>query len=142
MSQSWQYQIRLYLTEVAAKMARRDIDNPLLAPLIGILRNNNADPINILDAFEHYVEEAEERGIENFPLYRWTKAVVADPEKRGKHAKVFALHVAGSEVYPEKVADALETELQPLVGGELIMRMTKHDTNPENNPQIPPDYRS
>jgi hypothetical protein len=34
----------------------------------------------------------------------------------------------------------LEAELKPLVGG-LIARLSKHDTNPANNPQVPPQYR-
>jgi hypothetical protein len=31
--------------------------------------------------------------------------------------------------------------LAPLVGGTLITRLSKHDTNPANNPQPPAKYR-
>jgi hypothetical protein len=68
------------------------------------------------DAFASYVVEAEEEGSENFPLYKWTKAIVEDPAKRAKHIKTFAMHVSGKEVYPKAAADALEADLQPLLG--------------------------
>ena len=47
----------------------------------------------------------------------------------------------GNEVYAKESADALESDLQPLVGGEMVTRMSKHDTNPANNPQPPERYR-
>ena len=40
------------------------------------------------DAFADYCAEAEARGIEHYPLYAWTKAVVADPAKKAKYQKV------------------------------------------------------
>jgi hypothetical protein len=40
------------------------------------------------------------------------------------------------------VADALEADLQSLVGGALVTRVSKHDTNPANNLQVPAVYRS
>ncbi len=38
-------------------------------------------------------------------------------------------------------AEALEADLRPLVGGAIVTRMSKHDTNPANNPQPPARYR-
>ena len=61
--------------------------------------------------------------------------------KMAKHLKSFALHVDGREVYSKEEADALEADLKPLVGGKLIERMSKHDTNPANNPQPPERFR-
>jgi hypothetical protein len=52
------------------------------------------------------------------------------------------LHVSGKEVYAKEAADALEADLQPLLGGKLVTRMSKHDTNPANNLQVPSEYRS
>ncbi len=40
-------------------------------------------------------------------------------------------------MYPKETADALEAALQPLLGGEIITGISKHDTNPANNPQPP-----
>jgi hypothetical protein len=93
------------------------------------------------DAFMDYVIEAEKNGVEQYPLYRWTKATVDDPAKKAKYLESFTLYVGGDEVYAKEAADALEAELQPLVGGPLIKRITKHDTNPARNPQPPAQYR-
>ena len=94
-----------------------------------------------LDAFEAYVAEAEKEGPENYPLYKWTKATVEDAVKRLKHKKAFALRVSGEEVYAKEAADALEAALRPLVGGGLVERMSRHDTNPANNLAVPAEYR-
>jgi hypothetical protein len=142
MTEPLKYQIRLYLTERSAEAARKDIDNPGLAPLADILRGHGATLVNQFDAFEGYVAHAEQNGVENFPLYGWTKAVIEDPAKREKHLKAFSVHVADQEVYAREIADALEIALQPLVGGELITRLSKLDTDPKNNPQPPSEYRS
>src|SRR5262245_3666425 len=48
------------------------------------------------DAFADYVSEAEGKGIENFPLYDWTKRTIEDPVKKAKYTKSFALYVAGN----------------------------------------------
>src|SRR6266536_1166939 len=69
--------------------------------------------------------------------YEWTKATIENPAKKAKHVKSFALYVDGNEVYAKKIADALESDLQPIVGRELITRMSKHSTNPADNPQPP-----
>jgi hypothetical protein len=131
------YQVRLNLNERSAEAARKDIDDSRLAPLANILRGHGATLVNQLDAFEGYIARAEQDGVEKFPLYRWTKAVIEDPAKREKHSKAFSVHVAGQEIYAKKIADALEIALQPLVGGDLITGLSKYDTNPKNNPQPP-----
>ena len=48
----------------------------------------------------------------------------------------------GAEVYPAAAADALEADLQGLVGGGLVTRLSRHDTNPANNLAVPAEYRS
>ena len=63
------------------------------------------------------------------------------PPRRAKYQKSFTLYVDGDEVYAKDKADALEADLQPLVGGGLVTRLAKHDTNPANNPQPPARYR-
>jgi len=142
MSEPLQYQVRLKLNERSAELAREDAGNFLLAPLMDILRRHGATLVNQLDAFEGYVAQAEKDGVEDFPLYRWTKAVIEDPDKRKKHLLSFTLHVSGCEIYAKEIADPLEAALQPLVGGDLITALSKHDTNPENNPQMPAEYRA
>ena len=128
MNDQWQYQLRVYLTDDLADVARSDRNNPALRPLTDILDKHHATLVNQFDALVSYMVEAEEEGPENFPLYKWTKAIVEDPAKRAKHIKTFAMHVSGKEVYPKAAADALEADLQPLLGGRLVTRMSRHDT--------------
>ncbi|WP_456634158.1 hypothetical protein [Bradyrhizobium sp. USDA 10063] len=141
MNKQWEYQVRIYLGDELAAVARRDPDNPAMKPLADILVKHRATMKCQFDAFADYVAEAEKRGIENYPLYAWTKATIEDPEKQAKYVKSFTLYVDGNEVYAKPLADALESDLQPLVGGKLITRLSKHDTNPANNPQPPAQYR-
>jgi len=142
MSEEWQHQLRVYLTDELADAARTDRGFPALWPLMDVLDKHGATLVSQLDAFEDYVAEAEKGGPEKFPLYKWTKATVEDPEKRLKHKKAFALRVSGQEVYAKEAADALEAALRPLVDGGVVERMSRHDTNPANNLAVPAEYRS
>lgn len=142
MSDQWQYQLRIYLADELAEVARRDPAAPTLEPLSRVLEKHSATMRCQLDAFVDYVAEAEAHGVEGYPLYAWTKATIEDPVKRAKHLRSFALHVKGDAVYPKQEADALEADLQPVVDGTSILRMSRHDTNPANNPQMPERYRN
>jgi hypothetical protein len=141
MSEAWQYQVRIDLADEPAEVARRDPGAPALAPLPEILRRHHASMKSQFDAFAGYVAEAERHGVDKYPLYHWTKATIENPAKKAKYLKSFTLYVDGDEVYAKAKADALEAELQPLVGGGLVTRLAKHDTNPANNPQPPARYR-
>jgi hypothetical protein len=141
MSEEWQYQVRIDLADEPAAVARRDPNDPALAPLSDILARHRATMKSQYDAFAGYVAEAEREGIEGYPLYHWTKATIENPAKKAKYQKSFTLYVAGDEVYAKDRADALEADLQPLVGGSMVTRLAKHDTNPANNPQPPARYR-
>jgi len=139
MSGEWKHQVRLYLEEAQAEAVRREPRDALPQPLAEILARHHATLSNQLQAFEDYVAEAEKVGVESFPLYRWTKVTVEDPEKRRKHLKAFALVVSDEIVYAKPVADALAADLEPLVGKGLITGLSRHDTNPENNIRPPAD---
>lgn len=141
MSDQWEYQVRINLADAFAEVARSDPGSLAIKPLTDILTKHHATLKNQFDAFAEYVAEAEKHGPEHFPLYKWTKATIEDPAKKEKHIKSFTLHVNGNEVYAKEFADALEADLQPLVGGALITRLSKHDTNPASNPQIPEHLR-
>mgnify|MGYP000057627534 FL=1 len=141
MSEQWLYQVRIDLADGPAALARRDPADPALAPLPDILARHGAALHCQYDAFAGYVAEAEAQGVEHYPLYRWTKATIEDPAKQAKYVKSFTLYVGGREVYDRAAADALEAELQPLVGAGLVTRLAKHDTNPARNPQPPERYR-
>lgn len=141
MNEQWRYQIRIDLSDDLAQRARRDPADPVLGPLVGVLAKHNAAMQSQYDAFAGYVAEAEQHGVDGYPLYRWTKATIEDPAKKAKYLKSFTLYVDGDEVYGKEQADALEADLRPLVDGEAITRLAKHDTNPANNPQPPARYR-
>ena len=141
MSDQWEYQLRIYLGDEFAEVARRDPDNPAIEPLAGILSKHHATMKCQFDAFADYVAEAEQHGTDDYPLYEWTKATIESPAKKAKYIKSFAVYVDGNEVYAKEKADALESDIHPLVGGKLVSQMTKHDTNPTNSPQPPERHR-
>jgi hypothetical protein len=141
MSNQWQYQIRIHLGDGVAEAARRDPNDPAIRPLTDILTSHHATMKCQFDAFADYVAEAERRGTENYPLYHWTRATIENPEKKEKYIKSFTLYVEGNEVYDKEIAEALESDLQPLLGGELVTRLSRHDTNPANNPQPTKSFR-
>jgi hypothetical protein len=141
MTGSWNYQIRIDLAPEFAEAARTDPGNPALAPLMAILAKHGTALKCQFDAFADYVAEAEKHGATGDPLYRWTKATIENPAKKEKYLKSFTLYAGGREVYEKAIADALEADIRPLVGGGVILRMAKHDTNPANNPQPPAHYR-
>ena len=142
MGEAWQYQLRIDMADDVAEVARRDPDDPAVAPLVDILRRHDARLKCQFDAFADYVAEAEREGRVDEALYRWTKATIEDPAKQAKFLKSFTLYVDGDQVYPKEQADALEADLQGLVGSELVLRLHKYDTNPANNPQAPARFRS
>jgi hypothetical protein len=134
MSKQWHYQLRIDLGDDLAEAARRDPTNSAIKPLADILTRHHATMKCQFDAFADYVAEAEKRGTKDYPLYAWTKATIKNREKKAKYLRSFTLYVDGNEVYAKPLADALEADLQPLVGS-VITRLSKYDTNPANNPQ-------
>ena len=137
MTSQWQYQVRFDVRDSAtAESVRRKLD-PALAPLFDMLAEHRVTLKCQFDAFSEYVAAAEEHGVENYPLYQWTKATMENPAKREKYLKSFTLYVDDREVYAKETADVLEVNLQPLVTSGLITRISKYDTNPANNPQPP-----
>lgn len=141
MSTPWKYQVRIDLPENLAEAARRNEEDPALVRLSAILARHRATMKSQYDAFADYVAEAERNGIDKYPLYHWTKATIENPEKKAKYTKSFTVYVGSEEVYAKELADALEADLQPLLAGNVITRLAKHDTNPANNPQPPPRFR-
>jgi hypothetical protein len=136
-SDDLKFQLRLTLSDEFAQAARNNPGDASISALADILSRHDAVMKCQFDAFADYVSEAEANGIENFPLYEWTKKTIEDPAKKAKYTKSFALYVGGEEVYERDKADKLEAELKPLVGGPIIVQMFKYDTDPAHNPQPP-----
>lgn len=141
MGSEWQFQVRLTLSETFAELVRSDPGNAALKPLAEVLAGHHATLRCQYDAFAGYVAEAEKNGPENYPLYKWTKATIDDPVKTKKHLKSFTVYVEGQEVYRQKTAETIESDLLPLVDGSSIISLSKQDTNPANNPQAPEHLR-
>ena len=141
MGDEWQFQVRINLDEERSETARRDQNDPSLAPLGEILVKHNATLKCQFDAFAGYCAEAEKEGIDKYPLYQWTKDTIDDPVKKAKYLKAFTLYVDGDEVYDGVKAHPLEADLKPLLESKLLDNLSKHDTNPDNNPQPPKKYR-
>ncbi len=108
MTCQWQYQVRFDVNDSAtAESVRRQHRGPTLARLFDILAKRGAALKCQFDAFAEYVAAAEEHGVENYPLYYWTKATIENPAKKEKYLKSFTLHVDDREVYAKEIADAL-----------------------------------
>jgi hypothetical protein len=141
MADAWQFQIRI---NVSAELAASLRDDPTAAgrPAIGdILQAHRATVKSQFAAFSEYVEEAERTGQENFPLYRWTKDTIANPEKKAKYLQVFTVYVDGEAIYDGEVADELQTRLSALGEAAGILGVSKFDTNPAHNPQPPKQFQ-
>ena len=136
------FQLRLTLRDEYAQTARSKPEDRSLASLTDILNRHDAVLKCQFDAFAGYVSEAEANGTENYPLYEWTKRTIEDPAKQAKYTKSFSLYVGGDEVYQKDKADALEAELKPLVGGPIVAKMFRYDTDPAHNPQPPRQEQS
>ena len=141
MPDEWEYQVRINVSDDYAEILRRDLGDPAVKPVADILSKHRATLKSQFDAFADYVSEAEKQGVEHYPLYKWTKVTIEDPVKKAKHLKSSTFYVEGKEVYAKAEADALEADLLPLVGGGVITKVSKHDTNPANNPQAPAHLR-
>jgi len=83
----WQYQVRVRLSPRYAELARKDRSNPALSSLNTLLERHDAQLKCQFDAFADYVAEAEREGTEHYPLYRWTRETIENPEKEAKLSK-------------------------------------------------------
>ena len=93
----------------------------------------------VYEEFCGYCAEAEKNGIENYPLYHWTKSVIDDPKKKEKHARSFTIYMGGAAVYPVAGAQDLMAALQEIAEGKnMLVQMV--DTDPSKNPQPPPEF--
>jgi hypothetical protein len=137
MKERWQYQVRIGVTPELADALRAGKPHPGRDLLYGVLARRDATLKCQFDAFADYVRDAERVGPEQYPLYRWTKDTIENPEKKGKYQKSFTVYVGGEQVYEKETADWLHAQLSALVGKAGIESVAKFDTNPANNPQPP-----
>tara|TARA_B100001123_G_C14703855_1_gene786425 strand:+ start:194 stop:628 length:435 start_codon:yes stop_codon:yes gene_type:complete len=142
MATEWDYQLRLTLDEKSALKFRDDPTFPEFSMLNSLLARYDATLKCQFDAFSEYVETAERDGIEKYPLYHWTKDTIEDPQKKSKYLCSFTIYVLDQQIYSADVADPLEKALEALPEGEFDLKISKYNTDPANNPQMPEKYRT
>lgn len=138
--EEWKFQLRIQLVEEMARKARSSEQCEALQPLYDLIARFDAELVCQYDAFAGYCEQAARLGEQDLPLYKWTKATIENPAKKAKYVKIFTIYVQGEEVYDQTIAEKLESELKPMVGGPVIEKLSKYDSNPANNPQPPKKY--
>ncbi|HEY1997283.1 hypothetical protein [Paraburkholderia sp.] len=137
MASTLQFQLRITVSPELASALRADAAATSYEPLASVLRKDGATLKCQFDAFADYVSEAERLGIDQFPLYQWTRDTIENPEKKARYLRSFTVYVNGQEVYDKDVADRMHGELLALVGETGIESVSRFDTNPANNPQPP-----
>lgn len=152
MAETWTRQIRIYLSDTFAEVARKQPQSDEMKALNKVLAKHNATIKCQYDAFAGYVNEAEtainqvkgtdkEEAVQKaYFLYQWTKDTIENPEKKSKYQKEFTIYVNGQETYDEDIATAIEADIKPLIDGQKITNLRNRDSNPQNNPQMPKKY--
>ena len=141
MTEKWLFQVRLYFSSDFTKTFNSDKNSYEKEKLITVLNKHNAELLSQFDGFMGYVLEAEKNGIDNYPLYQWTKDSLARKDKIEKYHNSYTVYINSEEVYSENLANNIENDLLELVDKETVLRISKHDTNPKNNPQPPSKYQ-
>ena len=77
-------QLRIKTDQTLSEDLRGTSDSETARELCAALDRFDAQLACVFDEFCGYCEEAEKRGIENYPLYHWTKSVIDDPKKQQK----------------------------------------------------------
>ena len=134
------YQIRIYFSSEFTNIYKNKIRMDAKDKLVKILKKHNADLLSQYDGFMGYILESEKENNINTPLYKWTKDSLKNTSKVDKYHNSYTIYVNSEEVYPKEIADSLENYLTEIVDGKFIIRISKHDTNPVNNPQPPSKY--
>ena len=141
MTEKWLFQVRLYFSSDFTKTFNSDKNSKEKEKLITVLNKHNAKLLSQFDGFMGYVLEAEKNGIDNYPLYHWTKDSLSRKDKIEKYHNSYTVYINTEEVYSEILANNIENDLLELVDKKTVLRISKHDTNPENNPQPPSKYK-
>ena len=141
MAEKWLFQVRLYFSSDFTKTFNSDKNSKKKEKLITVLNKHNAKLLSQFDGFMGYVLEAEKNGTDNYPLYQWTKDSLSRKDKIEKYHNSYTVYINTEEVYSENLANNMENDLLELVDKETVLRISKHDTNPKNNPQPPSKYQ-
>ena len=81
MTEKWLFQVRLYFSSDFTKTFNSDKNSKEKEKLNTVLNKHHAELLSQFDGFMGYVLEAEKNGIDNYPLYQWTKDSLARKDK-------------------------------------------------------------
>jgi len=141
MNNEWLYQIRVYFSADFVDLYNSKKTSDLKIELLNILKKNNAELLSQYDGFMGYVLEAEKNGLDNYPLYQWTKDCLENSSKTKKYRTSYTAYIDNEEVYSKEKAESLEKSLKLIIDKVSLLRISKHDTNPDKNPQPPSKYK-
>jgi hypothetical protein len=141
MNNEWLYQIRVYFSADFVDLYNSKKTSDLKIKLLNILKKNNAELLSQYDGFMGYVLEAEKNGLDNYPLYQWTKDCLENSSKTKKYRTSYTAYIDNEEVYSKEKAESLEKSLKLIIDKVSLLRISKHDTNPDKNPQPPSKYK-
>ena len=99
MNNDWLYQVRVYFSLNFVNLYNSNKSSDLKTKLLQILQKNDADLLSQYDGFMGYVLEAEKNGIDNYPLYQWTKDSLENSGKTEKYRTSYTIYVNNEEVY-------------------------------------------
>jgi len=137
MSDQWLYQIRIRVDEETSSNLRHNKSSSAAKLLNSLAEKHGTQLVCTYDAFVGYCNEAEKNGVEDYPLYNWTKQTIENPQKKEKHLKSFAFYRNNDQVYEKVLADKIYSQLLPLAENGTIDEVKLIDSNPANNPQPP-----
>ena len=132
-------QLRIKTDQTLSEDLRGTSDSETARELRAALDRFDARLACVFDEFCGYCEEAEKNGIENYPLYHWTKSVIDDPKKQQKHQRSFTIYMGAAAVYPVASAQDLMAALEAVASGKNI-HVQLVDTDPSKNPQPPGEF--
>ena len=132
-------QLRIKTDQTLSEDLRGTSDSETARELCAALDSFDARLACVFDEFCGYCAEAEKNGIENYPLYHWTKSVIDDPKKQQKHLRSFTIYMGAAAVYPVASAQDLMAALEVVASGKNI-HVQMVDTDPSKNPQPPAEF--
>ncbi len=131
------FQVRLFLADAFAKAVRETPYDGVLEPIVDVLKKHDATLSCQFDEFARFVAASEAHGDGNTPLARWTRDVMAKPDKQAYYKSVFTVAVKGEQLFDAAVADRLEMDFAPLLERGIVTRIRRTSNDPARNPQPP-----